>query len=1264
MAVDERQMSVIPIPADFPVEWESPTEHRLFFRRAADHFPTPIKPLDFAYYKEVLEFGVGETSDHYDGPITGWHLRRLNGWFYQSMVPYTGADAEQRAARCVDKIGADMARLRERWDEQILPEIMEHLAWWEAFDLEAASDEELLAHFDESWERGKRLWELHFLAIVPAYIGLSEFEEMYRNLFGSASQLEAFKLLGGIPNKTVELSAGLWGLSRSALASPDVKTTLESVPADEAVEALRNGDAGQAWLEELDAFLAAYGGRSDTWSLSQPSWIEDPSMTMKNVADLMARADHEVAGTLSSDAADEAERLLEDVRERLAGYPRAAVAQFEQLLEAARVATVIQDDHNFYIDFESSYRVRCVVLEVGRRLADAGAVEERDDVFYLYAQELREALERLPDSDVRALVTERKEELDHAARLKPPRMLGAPPVGLPTDNPVFRFMSKFYGIAPAPSGQKGVLQGLPGSPGRARGPARVLHSIDDMDKLQAGDVLIAQTTAPPWTPLFATAVAVVTDSGGVLSHCAVVAREYGIPAVVGTATATSSITDGQIVEVDGEAGVVRIAEQEDQPAAAAQSGPESATNGAGSPAPAPAPDRIAIGGGAGRVPLDDPPSFFEELLSRNRDIVTESEQGVLNGLTVLVAGTGSVGGSVVEPLVRAGVGGLVLADPDSYELNNVNRQACTLADLGRKKVDVLEERARAINPFVRVTKLPNGLTEANTQDAVAGCDLVFDGVDPSPGPLKMKFLVHRCAARRRVPVIAGADLGGQPTLYVFDYRRDPRPFYGKANVAAFREGRLFEALIPWMKLRNVPSDFLPIILDRATTPPPSGGERRMMEQLAWPQIAYTTAALGALTTRTIIDVAQGREVPHVIKPDLHKLTRRRREKLARGLRRPVVLASTVRTLRKAAAQAETLKPVVDMLKGGAPDPLRGVPDHVLATLDAMRRAPSAHNAQPWRLEVLPDHRVVVGFDPMRHLEVADSRGRYLCHSLGCAIEAASTVAHVQVDPPQDGGGFGPGWNAGTLSIEGIRVETYMEAAGAIARRATNRGPYATVPAEESVVERMRQTAAAYGADLVALQDPTSIGRYAELAGEAAGARMAQRGYVDELLEWIRFSRRELDWDEDGFDAAALGLDGSAIQLLRALKRSPSLRAAAMRIGLPAAMQRQVAQVTRQSGSLILLTSPNDSPRQWVDAGRALMAVWLQAAMRGISMHPMTWPIDLDEFRPEALELFGADRAVPAPVVLRAGLPLGPAAPSSRLPLERVASVRHEIGARA
>ncbi len=131
---------------------------------------------------------------------------------------------------------------------------------------------------------------------------------------------------------------------------------------------------------------------------------------------------------------------------------------------------------------------------------------------------------------------------------------GPPPPGLVSDA-----LGKFFG---APAVQDDAaddkVAGNAGSPGKVRGTARVVRSLEESHKLGVGEILVAQTTSPSWTPLFGTAAGIVTDTGGILSHCAVVAREYGIPAVVGTGVATSIITDGQTIEVDGDAGRVYL----------------------------------------------------------------------------------------------------------------------------------------------------------------------------------------------------------------------------------------------------------------------------------------------------------------------------------------------------------------------------------------------------------------------------------------------------------------------------------------------------------------------------------------------------------------------------------------------------------------------------------------------------------------------------------------------------------------------------------
>ncbi len=155
-------------------------------------------------------------------------------------------------------------------------------------------------------------------------------------------------------------------------------------------------------------------------------------------------------------------------------------------------------------------------------------------------------------------MAQRKSEMDHFRTIQTPPVLGTPPAGPPPDDPVIRAWFKLFGTPPQPSTASDVLHGSACSPGKVRGIAKVVLSLAEADKLQPGDILVAPSTMPAWTPFFASIAAVVTDAGGILCHTAIVAREYKIPAVVGTVTATSVFQDGQILEVDGDAGVVRI----------------------------------------------------------------------------------------------------------------------------------------------------------------------------------------------------------------------------------------------------------------------------------------------------------------------------------------------------------------------------------------------------------------------------------------------------------------------------------------------------------------------------------------------------------------------------------------------------------------------------------------------------------------------------------------------------------------------------------
>jgi pyruvate,water dikinase len=148
--------------------------------------------------------------------------------------------------------------------------------------------------------------------------------------------------------------------------------------------------------------------------------------------------------------------------------------------------------------------------------------------------------------------------MEIARGLTPPPFIGDPPAGPPAEDPMMRAMGRFFGGPPQQADAPNQIKGNAGSRGVATGIARVARTLEEATSVLPGEILVAVTTMPAWTPLFGVAAAVVTETGGPLSHCAIVAREYGIPAVVGAHGATRTIATGQRITVDGGLGIVTI----------------------------------------------------------------------------------------------------------------------------------------------------------------------------------------------------------------------------------------------------------------------------------------------------------------------------------------------------------------------------------------------------------------------------------------------------------------------------------------------------------------------------------------------------------------------------------------------------------------------------------------------------------------------------------------------------------------------------------
>ncbi|MGH8999392.1 MAG: PEP-utilizing enzyme [Acidimicrobiia bacterium] len=558
-------MTITEHATDFPVVWDDPADAERHWARDRMHVPDQITPLTNSVISACFPDGVLAAMEAFSAPIARWEFRRINTYAFANLQPRHGSPEEMAAegAKAEAALGAAMGRLWEWWEGELLPEIHRHLGCWEAFDLPGASNDALLAHLDDTLARFRRLFEVHFLALLPSYVALSELEECYRATLGGSGAFDAYKLVGGHPNKTVEVGHQLWRLSREALAAPEVATVLRDGGGPEVVLAeLRRTAAGVAFAARLEAYLDEFGQRGDLFfDLDRPAWVEDPTPALESLRHYMSQPDSADPALVAAGLATEREAALAAARERFATCPEATGNQFEFLLRAATAGVMISEDHGFWIDFRSSYKVRRVLCEFGRRLAAGDVIDRPEDVFMLTVDELRAATAGTAH-EWRGLVAERRAEMERFASIRPPDTIGAPPPPPPpTENPFTRSLGKFFGAPPAEDSagdDPGVVRGNPGAPGRVKGVARVIRSITEADRVQPGDILVAETTTPPWTALFAVAAGVVTDTGGVLSHCAVVAREYGVPAVVGTVTGTDRIDDGMLIEVDGDAGVVHL----------------------------------------------------------------------------------------------------------------------------------------------------------------------------------------------------------------------------------------------------------------------------------------------------------------------------------------------------------------------------------------------------------------------------------------------------------------------------------------------------------------------------------------------------------------------------------------------------------------------------------------------------------------------------------------------------------------------------------
>ena len=586
--------------------WEELYPHHVSFsedRRDADesrfwfqdglHFAEPYCPFDIMLVEYCnAAFNQASTRLFVVPPSLGCEYRVLNGYVYLS--PNSVRD-EPTLARRTELFARRGGYYYEHWNELYarwlvkVEKATRKLATLSVPDLPDVEDETvvtegrgwgsghaLLVAYDRLLESLDLIWHYHFELLNLGYGAYLTFQELCRRAFPEITDQAMTQMVSGIDVLVLRPDDELRRLARRALELGIGEVVKTAADEDDLRAALEGSSPGKEWLEEFAQardpwFCLSYG--SGLYHHHR-SWIDDTALPIATIGSYLVRleAGEDISRPYHAVRA-ERDRITEAHRALLDEETREG---FDRSVELARTVFPFVENHNFYIDHRYLTLFWNKVREFGALLARHRFLGDQEDVFFLQPDEVRSALVELRQSWSSGysgaargpthwppIVARRRSIYEAMREWSPPPALGRMPEEI--TEPMTQML---WGITRervqdwlSPADGNSSVSGIPASPGVADGRARVIFDPDQLGELEAGEILVAASTSTGWTPVFGTIAAAVLDVGGTMCHAAIVAREYGLPAVVGTGTATKRIRTGDRIRVDAGAGVVTILER-------------------------------------------------------------------------------------------------------------------------------------------------------------------------------------------------------------------------------------------------------------------------------------------------------------------------------------------------------------------------------------------------------------------------------------------------------------------------------------------------------------------------------------------------------------------------------------------------------------------------------------------------------------------------------------------------------------------------------
>ncbi len=563
-------------------------ENRFWFYNGM-HFPEPMPAFDMITAESCyLSIGLYQGRVFSIPTVLGIEHRVVNGYVYITSNEVSDpAEMEKRLETFLPRIGyyyANWDTLVDRWQVEVdsriaeltaleIPRLPELETEQELIhDHKLGSNYRLMAAYDQALHLYNELNQLHFELLLLAYGAYLTFFQFCQSAFPDMGLQTMSQMIAGFDTTMMRPDDELKALAGKAIELGVDGTFAEGRSAEEILEELWASEAGREWIADLEArkhpwFMMSTG---DGFYHHHRAWADDLRLPFTAIVGYVAQLRH------GHDLDRPRERLLAE-RERIADEYRELLTtdeertQFTEMLGLCRHVFPHAESHKFFIEHWGTSLFFNAIRKVGGVLAENGFFPEADDIFYLNIHEVHEAL-----SDVGLAwaggapgrgtvywpqrVARRKEILARLAEWVPPPALGVVPEVI--NDPTVQLLwgvtaERLRDWASGADGEGGV-NGYAASPGVAEGLARVVRDVNEIGTVQQGEVLVCSVTAPSWAPVFPKIAAAVSDIGGMMSHAAIIAREYGLPAVVGTGHATKQIKTGDRVRVDGDTGVVTI----------------------------------------------------------------------------------------------------------------------------------------------------------------------------------------------------------------------------------------------------------------------------------------------------------------------------------------------------------------------------------------------------------------------------------------------------------------------------------------------------------------------------------------------------------------------------------------------------------------------------------------------------------------------------------------------------------------------------------